>query len=51
MPRPAIHHPAPDIDFILFPYEQLGCIIYDDPIAGLKAENSVRAPMTSSATG
>jgi hypothetical protein len=38
MPRPAIHHPSPDIDFILFPYEELGCIIYDDPLAGLKAE-------------
>jgi hypothetical protein len=37
-PRPALHHPSPDIDFILFPYERLGCIIYDDPIAGLKAE-------------
>jgi hypothetical protein len=38
MPRPALHHPSPDIDFIHFPYEQLGCIIYDDPLAGLKAE-------------
>jgi hypothetical protein len=31
-------HPSPDIDFILFPYEQPGCILYDDPLAGLKAE-------------
>jgi hypothetical protein len=39
MTRPAIHHPSPDIGFILFPYdEQLGCIIYDYPLTGLKAE-------------
>ena len=38
MPRAAIHHPSPDIDFILFPYEKHGCIVYDDPQAELKAE-------------
>jgi hypothetical protein len=38
MTRAALHHPSPDIDFILFPYEKLGCIVYDDPLAGLKAE-------------
>jgi hypothetical protein len=38
MPRPALHHPSPDIDFVLFPYELHGCIVYDDPMAGLVAE-------------
>jgi hypothetical protein len=38
MTRPALHHPSPDIDFILFPYQKLGCIVYDDPLAGLNAE-------------
>jgi hypothetical protein len=38
MTHPAIHNPSPDIGFILFPYdEQLGCIINEYPLAGLKA--------------
>ncbi len=37
-PCPALHHPSPNIDFILFPYEQLGCILYNGPLAGLKSE-------------
>lgn len=41
--RPQTHAPPftlllPDVDFILFPFEKLGCILYDDALAGLKAE-------------
>jgi hypothetical protein len=36
MPRAYLHHPSSDIDFILFPYQKLGSIVYDDPLAGLK---------------
>ena len=38
MKLPAIHRPSGDVDFVLFPYEELGCIVYDDPTFGLEAE-------------
>jgi hypothetical protein len=35
---PAIHPLSDEVDYVLFPYELHGCIVYDDPIAGLEAE-------------
>ena len=38
MKIPAIHRPSETVDFVLFPYEEYGCIVYDDPLVGLEAE-------------
>lgn len=38
MPIPAIHRPCEGVDYVLFPYESRGCIVYDDPAFGLVGE-------------